>query len=212
MTGIRCRSGCHARAVKAVHGDHKQQGFEKTRMLALQLLFAAGLASSSPLLPVAANPVRSAYTTLDLKVCQAIKQRGPDRAWLCEGLSGIPVYLAAKNLRHFVSATQTLGAANSVFSSASTRATIEWRFDRRGEQQVPYAMIIRFHTSQQGKRGEVLVVYKVSAAQTCHAAHIDALANDQAIALARTIADGKAKTFDCSRDPVTEGASGRSPM
>jgi hypothetical protein len=191
-------------------------------MLQLQLLFAAGLATCSPLLLVAANPVRSAYTTLDLKVCQAIKQRGPNRAWLCEGLSGIPVYLAAKNLRHFVSAgsnaatrraaTQTLGAANSVFSSGSARATIEWRFDRRGEQQVPYAMIIRFHTSHQGKRGDVLVVYKVSAAQTCHAAHIDALANDQAIALARTIADGKAKTFDCSREPVTEGASGRSPM
>lgn len=191
-------------------------------MHGLQLLFAAGLAAGSPAVPVAANPVRSAYTTVDLKVCQPIKRSGLGRAWRCEGLPGVPVYVAAQNLRHFVSvgrnpetrraATQTLDASNSIFASGSARATIEWRFDRRGEQQVPYAMIIRFHTSRQGKRGDVLVVYKVSASETCHAAHIDALANDRAIALARTIADGNAKTFDCSREPATEGASGRSPM
>jgi hypothetical protein len=191
-------------------------------MHGLQLLFAAGLAAASPAVPVAANPVRSAYTTVDLKLCKQMPRRVDGEAWHCEGLPGVPVYVAADHTKYFVSAgsnaakrraaTQTLGASNSIFAGGSARATIEWRFERRGEQQVPYAMIIRFHTSREGKRGDVLVVYKVSATETCHAAHIDALANDNAIALARSIADGNAKTFDCKREPGTLGASGRSPM
>jgi hypothetical protein len=191
-------------------------------MAGLPFLFAAGLAAAATAVPVATNPVRSAYTTVELKVCTQIKRGGNGGAWHCPGLPGVPVYVAADHGRQFVSAgsnaktrraaRQTLGAFNSIFTSGSERATIEWRFDRRGEQQVPYAMIIRFHTKREGVDGEVLVVYKVSATETCHAAHIDALANDNAIALARAIADAKAKIFDCRRGPGREGAIGRSPM
>jgi hypothetical protein len=52
----------------------------------------------------------------------------------------------------------------------------------------------------------------VSDADTCHVAYIDALANKDAIALAREIADRHAKGFDCRREPRVEGQSGRSPM
>jgi hypothetical protein len=58
----------------------------------------------------------------------------------------------------------------------------------------------------------VLVVSKVSDAETCHVAYIDALANKDAIALARHVADKQSKSFDCSREPRTEGVTGRSPM
>jgi hypothetical protein len=58
----------------------------------------------------------------------------------------------------------------------------------------------------------VLVVSKVSATETCHVAHIDALANSDAITLARFVADTRAKTFDCSHEPHAEGATGKSPM
>jgi hypothetical protein len=109
-------------------------------------------------------------------------------------------------------ATQTFGAFNSIFERGSDRATIEWRFDRRGERQIPYAIIVRFHTSSDERKGDVLVVSKVSASEACHVAYIDALANEDAIALARRIADGRARTFDCRRDPHPEGATGRSPM
>ncbi len=71
---------------------------------------------------------------------------------------------------------------------------------------------MRFHTSRDGRRGDVLVVSKVSDAETCHVAYIDALANRDAIALARHVADRQSKSFDCSREPRTEGATGRSPM
>ena len=104
------------------------------------------------------------------------------------------------------------GAFNSIFENGSDRATIEWRFDRRGEKQIPYAIIVRFHTAQDGRKGDVLVVSKVSPTETCHVAYIDALANQDAITLARFVADNQAKTFDCREEPRPEGATGRSPM
>jgi hypothetical protein len=172
--------------------------------------------------PVSANPVKSLYTTVELKTCKPIKRHPRGGAWLCNGLAGLPVYIAAGDLRQFLSvgrnaqtrraATQTLSTDNTMFEKGSDRATIEWRFDRRGDQQIPYATIVRFHTSRDGRKGEVLVVMKVGSAETCHVAHIDALANSDAIALARQIADTEAKAFDCHQEPRTAGAGGRSPM
>jgi hypothetical protein len=166
--------------------------------------------------------VKSLYTTVDLKICKQVKRHRDGGAWRCGGLGDLPVYVAEGDLRQFVSvganaekrraATQTLGAFNSMFEKGSTRATIEWRFDRRGERKLPYAIIVRFHTSRDGRNGDVLVVSKVSETETCHVAYIDALANPDAIALARQIADKQAKSFDCRQQPHTEGATGRSPM
>ena len=172
--------------------------------------------------PVAANPVKSLYTTIQLGDCKQTKRHRDGGAWLCRGLNGIPVYVAEGDLRQFVSAgtnaegrraaTQTLGPFNSMFERNSRRAAIEWRFERRGERRLPYAMIVRFHTSQEGRKGDVLVVMKVTERETCHVAHIDALANQNAITLARFVADQKARSFDCRSEPYAEGATGRSPM
>jgi hypothetical protein len=172
--------------------------------------------------PARSNPVKSLYTTVDLKACKRLERHRDGGAWRCEGLPGWPVYVAEGDSRHFVSAgpdaekrraaTQTLGPFNSIFERGSDRATIEWRFDRRGERQIPYAIIVRFHTAVDGRRGDVLVVSKVSAGEACHVAYIDALANADAISLARRIADGRARTFDCRREPRVEGDTGRSPM
>jgi hypothetical protein len=180
------------------------------------------LASMLGAVPVAANPVKSLYTTVELKTCKPIKQYPHGGAWLCDGLGGLPVYVAEGDLRQFLSvganaqtrraATQTLGAFNTIFEKGSDRATIEWRFDRRGDKQIPYATIVRFHTSRDGRKGDVLVVLKVGPADTCHLAYIDALANRDAIALARQVADIEAKAFDCRHEPRAEGAGGKSPM
>ena len=192
------------------------------RSLAPMVAIAGCLAPALGQAPAAANPVKSLYTTVDLEVCKQVRRHRDGGAWRCEGLAGFPVYFAEGDLRQFVSvganaekrraATQTLGAFNSIFAKGSTRATIEWRFDRRGERKLPYAIIVRFHTSRDGRSGDVLVVSKVSDSETCHVAYIDALANPDAIALARHIADKQTKSFDCRNDPRTEGATGRSPM
>jgi hypothetical protein len=169
-----------------------------------------------------ANPVKSLYTTVDLKACKKVKRDRQVRAWRCAGLAGIPVYVAAGDLRQFVSvgadadkrraATQTLGTANSIFAHGSARAIVEWRFVRRGEQQLPYAIIVRFHTMSPAQNGDVLVVLKVDARETCHVAYIDAQANTNAIVLARAIADEKARGFDCRGEPLLQGVHGTGPM
>lgn len=192
------------------------------RSLAATLAIAALLVPALGHAPADAYRVKSVYTTIDLKTCKKVRRHRDGGAWMCDGLAGLPVYVAEGDLRQFVSAgagaekrraaTQTLGAFNSIFETGSTRATVEWRFDRRGERKLPYATIMRFHTSRDGRRGDVLVVSKVSDAETCHVAYIDALANRDAIALARHVADKLSKSFDCSREPRTEGATGRSPM
>ena len=168
-----------------------------------------------------ANPVKSLYTTVDLKACKKLERPG-GAAWHCPGLSGVPVYVAKGGLKQFVSAgtdaarrraaTQTLAGANSIFEQGRVRALVEWRFDRRGDKQLPYAIIVRFHTGADLRRGDVLVVLKVAPRETCHLAYVDALANENAIALARSIADTKARTFDCNLESIAAGAWGRGPM
>ena len=170
----------------------------------------------------AANPVKSLYTTVELKACKPAKRQKAGEAWHCEGLPGYPVYVAEADLRQFVStgkdaehrraATQTLGSSNTIFDNGSHRATIEWRFDRRASGPIPYATIVRYHTSHQGRRGDVLVISKVTPQESCHVAYIDAVANPDAIAIARRIADDEARSFDCRREPRAMGAQGKSPM
>jgi hypothetical protein len=73
-------------------------------------------------------------------------------------------------------------------------------------------MIVRYFTKSQTKRGQVLVVTRVTDREACHVAYIDAVANANAIILARRIADEKARKFDCKSDPARVGAVGKSPM
>lgn len=169
-----------------------------------------------------ANPLKSLYTTIELKECRQTSKHPDGGAWLCPGLEGYPVYVAEGDLRTFVSvgprpekrraASQTLGAFNSLFRKRASRATLEWRFVKRDGKVLPYATIQRYFTSVDGRAGEVLVVTKVTASEDCHVAYIDALANPQAIALARAVADDEARTFDCKSEPKRIGKTGRSPM
>jgi hypothetical protein len=184
-------------------------------------LLLAGL-GASVVGPACANPLKSLYTTIELKDCQVVKKGDDGAAWLCGGIEGYPVYVAEGDLRTFVSvgkapekrraATQTLKAFNSLFKKGSKRAILEWRIVRRNGRPVPFATIQRYYTSRGALRGEVLVVTRVTEDEECHVAYIDALANPNAIALARSVADEKARRFSCRSDPMPVGQSGRSPM
>lgn len=182
---------------------------------------AAGIAAAV-VTPAAANPPKSLYTTIELRSCKQTQRHRDGGAWLCKGLEGYPIYVAEGDLRMFVSvgrrpdkrkaATQTLGPFNSLFKGNANRATLEWRFVKRNGKVVPYATIQRYFTQNDTGKGEVLVVTKVTDTEDCHVAHIDALANPQAIALARKVADEEARKFDCKADPKPVGAVGKSPM
>jgi hypothetical protein len=171
---------------------------------------------------IAQDATRSVYTTIDLKTCKVVRKSTEGAIWRCPGLPGYPVYLAEGDDRMFVSvgpnpekrraAEQTLTSFNSIFPSGMTRATIEWRVPGVSGRTQPYATIVRYYTSNEQAKGQVLVVSKVTPTETCHAAYIDAGANADAIERARLAADTTVRSFNCSKAPVVEGARGKNPL
>lgn len=172
--------------------------------------------------PASAREPTSLYTTIDLDTCRVTRRHRDGNTWSCNGLPGYPVMYAEGDLRAFVSvggtpgkrqaAEQTLGPFNSIFIGRSRRATIEWRVHSQDGKAIPHATILRYYTRNDTGQGEVLVIMKVTERDTCQAALIDALAESEAVAMARQIADGAARTFDCKDEPVTHGKSGKSPF
>ncbi|MEQ1697405.1 MAG: hypothetical protein ABL901_16355 [Hyphomicrobiaceae bacterium] len=165
---------------------------------------------------------KSLFTSIDRKACTTLRSHPDGNAYRCPGLDGFPIYLAEGDHRTFVAgsiepektraAQQTLGAFNTPFLHSSHRAIIEWRFTIKEKRKVPFAMIVRYFTEMNGRKGEVLVVTRIAGKEACHVGYVDALANANAIVLARRIADERARTFDCRTDPSIEGERGRSPL
>lgn len=184
------------------------------RPFALALL--AVLSASLP--AEAVQQSKSRYSTVELAKCQ----KAGEGAWHCRGLPGYPLYVATGGARTYLSvgprpdarraAKQSLQAANTLFDGRSPRSAVEWRFVIRDKKTVPYATIVRYFTQAQGARGEVVVVTRVAEGESCQVARIDALANSNAMVMARQIADGQARRFDCRQEPAVIGASGKSPM
>ena len=164
---------------------------------------------------------KSAYTTIDLKLCEVAGITANGTVFICRGLDGYAISLAEVNGRTFMAAginpqktmaaTQALKATNTPLRK-SGRATVEWRFTLKDQRRVPYAMIVRYFTRSDTAMGEVLVVTKIAGNVACHVAYIDALANSDAIVLARQIADDRARSFDCVTPATIEGAVGNSPL
>lgn len=186
-------------------------------------------AATAALAPAAeaVNLPKSRYTAITLAACVEQSASLDGRAWRCEGLPRQPVYIAERDGRYYLSigaepdkrraAAQTLGAVNTIFAGASNRMTIEWRIRRIETRDEPYATIVRYFTREASgkpapRRGEVLIVTKVGAVDSCQIARIDALANPEAISLARSAADELAASFDCRAEPRIVGATGKSPM
>ncbi len=181
-----------------------------------------GLLAMSPTPSRGVDLHKSLLTAIELKKCEQIRKHKDGGAWRCLGMRGYPVYFAEGDLRQMMafgpspekrrSATQTLGAFNTIFDG-KRRPTIEWRVEQLlNGRIVPFATIVRFHTSLEGVKGEVLVITKVDAAQSCHVAVIDAQANPDAMAMARTWAIAEARKRTCPDTPEVLGAKGKSPM
>lgn len=185
-------------------------------LAAIALAAGAGIA--------AAREPKSFYTTIDLGECRIIHRHGDGNTWSCKGLPGYPVIYGEGDLRAFVSVgtdadkrkrkarEQTLGPFNTIFQGQSRRATLEWRVHSDGDKKIPHATILRYFTRNDTGRGEVLVIMHVGERETCQAGIIDALAEPEAIALARQVADAAARTFSCKDEPEVHGSRGKSPF
>ena len=110
--------------------------------------------------PVAADPVKSEYTIVELKRCKALPEPKGEAdgdagaAWWCPGPKGYKLFLSEGDLRFMVSygkkareqraATQTLGPFNSIFPDDKTeRATVEWRMRYLKGKWLPFETLLR---------------------------------------------------------------------
>jgi hypothetical protein len=74
----------------------------------------------------------------------------------------------------------------------------------RGGKLKPFATILRWNVMREGDRrkpsGRVLVVTRLPPGGVCHVGYVDARANPDADALARRLADERARAFRCGVD------------
>jgi hypothetical protein len=183
-----------------------------TFLLSSVLAASLGLAAS----PARAEEISSVYTSLDLKHCKDVTPKDIEdygAVAVCPGYDGIDVRVAEGDLRIFVSygpgaATQT-AAYETVPQFNTIGDTLEWRGAKEGGRWTPFATILRFKWSIDGKTGSTLVVTKLGKNDTCHVAYVEASGNPQANEQARAIADREARTFRCRTDKAkTYGAHG----
>lgn len=153
-----------------------------------------------------AQQIEFSETSLDLNLdCTVVQSDDFGSTWACPGHKGIPVRVAERDRRMLVSyglesgtepaAKQTLEPYNRLDNK------IEWRVSNAEGHWKPFATILKFFTKQDQSsetEGEVLVVTRIAPGATCHIAYVDALANPDALDLARKAADEKAKDFDCA--------------
>jgi hypothetical protein len=165
---------------------------------------------------------QSRLTTIELASCNRVANDADGVAWTCPGLPGYPVYFVQGRQHQMMSfgpepekrqsARQTLRADNSIFDG-KRRPTIEWRIERTSDNAlVPFATIVRYYTSRGSAKGEVLVITKIAAEQSCQVALVDVRANSHPMALARMWANAHAGRMECPDKPLVLGRHGESPM
>jgi hypothetical protein len=184
-------------------------------------LFAVALLTVALAAPAAAQTVESAYTQIDLKKCKHTRGGSAEDygSWLCPGHQGIPVYISGGDQRVFVSfgsnAKRELANRESLMSFNGEGKVVEWRIETLPDgKKRAFAAIMRWSTTVTDDngaihRGQVLVVTRLNPGGVCHVGYVDGRANKDANALARKVADERARAFKCGADtPATVGETG----
>lgn len=191
-------------------------------MRLLPLLATLALAAT----PAAAETILSAYTDLDTaRDCTVFEhaEEGGDFANLvCNGYKGYPVMIFAGDLREslfygYPPEGDLPRAWESFGSFNSTGPKIEWRIEKNGDGEIPFATIHRWFVSSVDdpeKHTEVLAIAKVgqvSAREGCTVGLVVASGNPKANETARKVADEHARDFACGVDQRIEIA-GKVPL
>lgn len=181
-------------------------GLGQCSRLGLALLMLLGAAHAAP-----AEELSSAYRQINLKKQCAYQSEGggaEQGGWRCAGYRGIPVGIGAQDGRTHLSfgpkpwdekaGRQTLARPNKFDGGV-----IEWRLD--GEQKA-FAAITLWKAQRPSDKpfepytGSVIVVTRLGPGGVCHVGYVDARVNSRADALAREIADRRARSFQCDKD------------
>ncbi|WP_309082650.1 hypothetical protein [Chelativorans sp.] len=174
--------------------------------------------------PAGAQEIASAYTELNpMRDCTVYASAAEgDGDWsnlVCSGYKGFPVFIHCSDARESLfygfppQGRDLAWESFSAFNNAGPK--IEWRVERDGTGEKPFAAIHRWFVSanpeEPDRQIEVLVVHKVGRIgewQGCAVGYVVATGNRDANAQARRIADDKARSFACGSDqPVTAASS-----
>ena len=189
------------------------------------LVLAMALGASSPGLAG-----ESVYTDAGIEKCENLL-KNPDQVDIdmgtisvkCAGYKGYPFYFNEYDVRqstYFGHLSKEIldgaGETFEVFNHIGDK--IEWRLD---DDDVPRATILRYtmenlnpktYEPDKALYGQILVVSRVGQPDDrtgCVTAYVDALANTDANAMARKLADEQAPTFACGKEkPVFHGKVG----
>lgn len=171
-------------------------------------------------MPASAEEIRSEYTDIDLeKGCSTFEASAEDEPGgfanlVCNGWRGYPVLIYQGDLREsvvygFPPAGDHAWESFSPFNATGPR--IEWRIEKSGDKEIPFATIHRWNVSNpedSEKSVEVLVVEKVGLIgeqQSCAVGLVMATGNAKANEQARQLADKQARTASCSDAPTVIG-------
>lgn len=170
-------------------------------LLAVMTLLVAGSGAAQA-------ATMSTYTDLDLDACLVLDADDFGASWACPGYRGYPLMVQEGDLRFSLRYGFNVDENNAGFQTLppfnELGGTLEWRLSNALGRWMPIATIVRYHTADPEtgvNKGQVLVVTQLKDGNTCHIAHIDALANANANELARQAAD-KAGDFNCLTDEV----------
>lgn len=143
-----------------------------------------------------AQAADSAYTKHDWEKCPQVKA---DEDWIarrCEGAAGIPIFYVGAEDSSSVGFGENGLSGEGLGDFTFAKDVVEWR----SAGGAPYAAILRYDVgkSVSGPFRSRLVVYKLDGAKaSCIVGGVDG-ANQNANALARDMADRKARAFRCS--------------
>jgi len=186
-----------------------------TCLYPLPALLALALALA---VPATAEEFESRDSPAAAEQCKTVEEaKDGEGDWVvrtCEGRAGYLVLLNEDDLRTTISVGTSITraknepAASQSFGPFNSAAdTIEWR-GLTGAK--PFAIIQRWtladieHEDKEGRPAgvDLLIVTRLPPGPVCHVAYVDAQANEDAVALARTAADDSARKFRCGADQV----------
>lgn len=153
--------------------------------------------------------IDSVYTDINLDECMVLNADDFGASFACPGYKGFPLYIAEGDLRFFVSygfgAPDEMAAEQTLPSFNVIGEKLEWRVSNKSGDFKPFATILRYFTQTgDGSQpdGQVLVVTKIEAGNTCHVAYVDARLTPNANEIARQFADQLVEEFNCETDEI----------
>jgi hypothetical protein len=188
-------------------------------MPSLSRLAAGAVLSLAPGSALAAND--SAFTDLDVKRCAVIHVATTDEAgntlpkrdhyadeWRCPGHGGLNVFVAYGDSREGIAfGTGPKPAGDYMWHPkfGSWGPRVEWRGPARGGAVEPFAAVVRYRWSVDGRSGSDLAVFKLSRdGRACRIAWVPAANNPTANTTATRTANDRAPEFDCAKDEPFE--------